>query len=199
MHTGTGRRVAVGVEEERVAEEEQQQEEVKEESSGGGIGGIIAIIGVLLVAAIAGVSVYLFVLAPRLDSGDDAVAGEDGDSGYIPAAPAMIEFPTTFVNVLREGEMPSSTLMFGVTLECENLETVALVEIHHARFVDTISKRHDSRTRSELDDVLQIKTSIQRQLLQELNDILERVQEEPDEAIAITAVFHHTFAVQDQG
>lgn len=171
-------------------------EEVAEERSGGGIGKIILVLGVVLVAAIAGLSSYLFVLKPMLDETEVAVQIDPED--IIPLAPAMVEFPATPVNVMREGQMPASTLLFGVTLECENALTAELVSAHRARFVDMINKLHDSKTRAELDDTFIIKESIQRQILQKANDILMRLQVESSESIRITAVFHHTFVVQDQ-
>jgi len=170
-------------------------EEGAEGQSGGGVGKIILLLCVVLVAAIAGLATYLFLLKPMLDNTEVAVQIDPED--MIPLAPATVEFPGTPVNVMREGQMPASTLLFGVTLECENAETAVLVEMHRARFVDMISKLHDSRTRAELDDVYLIKQSIQRQILQKANDILVRVQEEPSESIRVTAVFHHTFVVQD--
>lgn len=166
-----------------------------EQASGGGFGRILLVVAVVLVAAIAGLSTYLFVLAPMLKKPDAVVQAEVVEA--MPANPVFIEFPQTPVNVIREGEMPASTLLFGVTLECNNPETAALVQAHRARFVDIINKLHDSRTRSELDDTLLIKESIERQALQKCNDLLRRLQDTPNDDIKITAVLHHTFVVQD--
>ena len=166
-----------------------------EEESGGGVSKIILVLGVVLVAAIGGLSTYLFVLKPMLD--DTEVALQVSSEDAIPVAPVELEFPQTPVNVMREGQAPAATLLFGVTLECNNAETADLVSSHRARFVDMINKLHDSRTRSELDDTLLIKESIQRQALQKANDILTRLQENPSESIRITSVMHHTFVVSD--
>ena len=165
-----------------------------DETSGGGPGKIILVVGVVLMAAVAGLGTYLFVLKPMLTDTEE-VARNEGENP-IPVAPVMVEFPQTPVNVIRDGEAPAATLLFGVTLECENAETAILVNAHRARFVDMINKLHDSRTRSELDDVLIIKESIQRQILQKANGILERMPETPTD-FRITSVFHHTFVVQD--
>ena len=162
---------------------------------GGGIGKLIFVIGVVLVAAIAGLSTYLFLLKPMLDDTNLAIQIDPED--MIPMQPVTVEFPETPVNVMREGEMCASTLLFGVTLECENPETAELVNLHRARFVDMINKLHDSRTRAELDDTLLIKESIQAQILQRANSILQRVQAKPSEKIRITDVFHHRFVVSD--
>lgn len=170
-------------------------EEGAEEKSGGGVSKILLVLGVVLVAAIGGLSTYLFVLKPLLDDTEVAIQVDPED--VIPFAPVELEFPQTPVNVMREGQLPASTLLFGVTLECENFETAELVTAHRARFVDMINKLHDSRTRAELDDTLLIKESIQAQILQKANAILARLQAEPSKSIRITDVFHHTFVVQD--
>jgi hypothetical protein len=93
--------------------------------------------------------------------------------------------------------MPASILVYGVSVECNNAETATLVQTHLARFVDIINKLHDSRTRSELDNTLLMKESIQRQAVQKSNDLLRRLQEKPRDDIKITAVLHQKFAVQD--
>ncbi len=177
---------------------EEAKEEEPEPKSGGALGKIILVLGVVLVAAIGGLATYLFVLKPMLEEAAEVASSQQAsDEDPIPIAPVAIEFPQTPVNVMREGQAPAATLLFGVTLECENEATAAIVRMHQARFVDMINKLHDSRTRSELDDVFVIKDSIQRQALQKANDILMRVQEKPDDIIRIVSVFHHTFVVQD--
>ena len=179
-----------------MAEPARKKEEPAPEQSGG-IGKLLLPIGLVLVAAIAGLATYLFVLSPML-----ANAGLDAESkaapeDLVPLSPVVIEFPDSFVNVIRDGEMPASILMFGVSLECNNEQTAALVNAHRARFVDIINKLHDSRTRSELDDTLLIKESIQRQAQQKANDLLRRLQEGPRDDVKITAVLHHKFVVND--
>lgn len=178
---------------------EEAKEEEPEAKSGGVLGKIILVLGVVLVAAIGGLSTYLFVLKPMLEkAAAELVASEqESDGDPIPLMPVEIEFPQTAVNVMREGQAPAATLLFGVTLECENAATAELVNRHQARFVDMINKLHDSRTRSELDDVLLIKESIQRQALQKANEILMRLQDTSADTVRITSVLHHTFVVQD--
>lgn len=175
-----------------MAEEEKEQ---SEETGGGGLGKIVLIAGVVLVAGIAGLSTYLFLLRPMLTS-----LPEDGQAQseeLMPVGAFEIEFPQTPVNVMREGDAPAATLLYGVTLECTTQETVDLIAAHKGRFVDMFHKLHASRTRDDLDDVLLITDSIQKQLLQKCNDLLKRLQVEPDESIRITSVLHHTFVVQD--
>lgn len=167
----------------------------------GGLGKILLPVGLVLVAAIAGLATYLFVLAPMLALEDsahgDELAHTEGHHDDLPHHPETITLPDGFVNVIRDGEMPAAMLVYGVSIECNNHETRLLVETHLARFVDIINKLHDSRTRAELDDTLLIKESIQRQATQKVNDLLRRLQEKPRDDIKITAVLHHKFAVQD--
>ncbi len=177
---------------------EEVNEEQPEEESSGALGKIVLVLGVVLVAAVGGLATYVFVLKPMLEEAAEVAASEQAsDEDPIPLAPVAIEFPQTPVNVIREGQSPAATLLFGVTLECENEVTAQLVRMHLPRFVDMINKLHDSRTRDELDDVLLIKESIQRQALQKSNDILMRLQEKPNDIIRVVSVFHHTFVVQD--
>lgn len=177
---------------------EEVNEERPEKESSGAIGKIVLVLGVVLVAAIGGLATYLFVLKPMLEEAAEVAASEQvSNEDPIPLMPVEIEFPQTPVNVIRDGQAPAAMLLFGVTLECENEATAELVRRHQARFVDMVNKLHDSRTRAELDDVLLIKESIQRQARQKGNDILRRLQEDPDDNIRITDVFHHTFVVND--
>lgn len=182
-----------------MAEEEEEQEEESPQKKGRGVIQLIVVGAVIALAAIGGLATYMFVIAPML--GEDEASEETASvlDDKIPVLPVTIVLEQTPVNVVREGAGPASMLLFGVTLECNDQETANLVQLHRARFVDIIGKLHDSRTRDELDDVLLIKESIQRQALQKCNDLLERLQEEPAENIRITAVLHHTFVVQDPG
>ena len=177
---------------------EEVNEERPEKESSGAIGKIVLVLGVVLVAAIGGLTTYLFVLKPMLEEAAAVAASEQvSNEDPIPLMPVEVEFPQKPVNVIRDGQAPAAMLLFGVTLECENEATAELVRRHQARVVDMVNKLHDSRTRAELDDVLLIKESIQRQARQKGNDILRRLQEDPDDNIRITDVFHHTFVVND--
>ncbi|MCH7910358.1 MAG: hypothetical protein IIB38_12160 [Candidatus Hydrogenedentes bacterium] len=179
--------------------EETNEEQVVAPAPTKGVGQIIRI-GVggaaVLLAVLAGLLTFRFVLAPMLEPPEMAAMEEVEDP--IPLAPVMLMFDTSFVNVIREGDFPASTLVFGVTLECMNQETANLIEYHKPRFIDMIIKLHDSRTRVELDDSLTLKNSIQRQAVQKCNDLLRRLQASPNPDIKVTAVFHHSFTVQDQ-
>jgi flagellar basal body-associated protein FliL len=176
----------------------EKSEKPSEKAPSGGFGRFLLPVGLVLVAAIAGLATYLFVLSPMLDEEESASEHHAENEEVFPHEPEVITLPDGFVNVMRDGEMPASILVYGVSLECNNHETKLLVETHLARFIDIIVKLHDSRTRAELDDTLLIKESIQRQATQKANDLLRRLQEKPRDEIKITAVLHHKFAVQDQ-
>lgn len=182
-----------------MAEAKKKAEPQAEAPKGGGMGRILMLVGVVLIAAIGGLATYLFVLAPVLKdpAAEHEAKAEDTDEHALPEHAAMVELPNVVVNVMREGDAPAALLSFGVTLECNNEETAHLVEEHKARFVDIINKLHESRTRKELDDTLLIKESIQRQALQKVNELLRKLQHEPEESVKITAVLHQNFVVQD--
>lgn len=173
---------------------EEQQEETPSKSSGAMVKAGIAV-GVIVAAVVGGLLFYRLVLGPMLGSSGEEEG--EGEQISIPLNPVMVVFEDTFVNVMRDGDMPAATFLFGVTLECINQETADIIGVHHARFVDMLNKLHDSRTRGELDDVVVLKESIQRQALQKCNDLLRRIEGNPDTDNLVTAVFHQTFAVQD--
>lgn len=183
-----------------MADDENEGQEA--ESSGGGAGKFIGAAIVLTMAAIGGISTYLFVLKPMLGEEDpNAVAmnAEPVLPSDIPAMATTVVFEASPVSVIREAKQPASTLLFGMTFECNNAETAALVETYKHRFHDMLMKLHDSRTRSELDDAVLLKESIQRQAIQRANDILVHLQPEPvNPDIRITNVSYNIFTVQDQ-
>jgi hypothetical protein len=88
--------------------------------------------------------------------------------------------------------------MYGVTLECNNQVTADLIMANMARFADMISKLHDSRLRSELDDLKTLKISIQNDIRQKSNAMLRQLQGKPNEDIMVTNVFHRTMIVDDK-
>ncbi len=182
------------------AQKEQDAPEEAEEAKGGNpLFFIIVVVLVLLIAGVAGFLVFRMFLAPKLVVEEDTGEVDGGAMQLdIPENPQPMTLDTHFVNVMRDAGEPASTLVFQVTIECANLETFALVDMHKSRFEDMITKLHDSRTRDELDDVLQLKNSIQRQAVQKSNDLIKRLQlGEPNPEIRITAVFHNTLAVQE--
>lgn len=172
-----------------------------EEQEGNGQGGggssilrILVFVLPLLVATGAGILTYMFVLAPMFaEEGSD----EDG-GGMIPQTGVTVAFETRFANVVMpDPEMPAATLVYQVTLEANNQTTADLIEAHKPRFYDILTKAHASLTREELDDAKATLESLQRQILQQVNDTLKRLQKNPRPDIRVTAVFHEMFSAQD--
>ncbi|HOD49577.1 MAG TPA: hypothetical protein PLM14_02495 [Candidatus Hydrogenedentes bacterium] len=155
----------------------------------------------VMVAAIAAVVLYLFVLKPRLS--------EDGGARSSPAADAgdklnpnavTVDFDDAVASVKMptDSQLPAAMLLFAVSLECNNQMTADLLEKHRARFTDMINKQHEFRTRAELDDP-RVKADIQRTILMEANTILKQLQPAAiNPQIQVTAVFHRRFLVSDQ-
>jgi hypothetical protein len=76
--------------------------------------------------------------------------------------------------------------------------TAELIHAHEPRFIDMVSRLHDSRLRSELDDIQNLKTSIQREARQKANAILHQIGGKHEEEPEVTNVFHRTLMVADQ-
>jgi flagellar basal body-associated protein FliL len=155
------------------------------------------IIRLVLAAGAGGFATWLFVLAPMLASPDDEEGVAEAAEPSIPLNPVMFAFEDAFVNVIMDAELPASTLVYGVTFECANQQTVALITTHKARFVDMLLKLHSGLHRKDLDAPTLIQESIQRQAIQKANDILRRLGADPAQ-IRVTAVFHHSFLVDDK-
>ena len=181
-----------------MSEEVKEGAQSPEAKGGGGMVKIIILAVVLLGAGGGGFATYHFVLQPMLAAPDEEVMVNDS-SEYIPAVPAMLELPDNYVNVIMEEDhVPASTLLYAVTFECNDTATADLITLHLARFIDMISKLHDSRMRSELDDIKNLKISIQREARQKANAILKQLQEKPSDDIMVTNVFHRMLMVSDQ-
>ncbi|MFP6584046.1 MAG: hypothetical protein VCD00_16015 [Candidatus Hydrogenedentota bacterium] len=183
---------------EEVNEETAEEAAAEEKKSGGKIG-LILIAVALLVAVGGGLSIYFFVIAPRLAPPiDEDMFAIDGPEEYIPEFPQFVYFESSFVHLMREGNGPAAILLYKVTFECENEATVFEIETHRARFIDMLLKLHGSRTREEVDDILIFEKSIQSQILQRANDILKRISQDSDGASPkITAIFHEQLHAQD--
>lgn len=173
-------------------------EEVNEEqeSPKRNLGGIIKIASAgafVLVAGIAGVFVYKLLLAPMLAPPDDAEGAVSVEE--IPLNPVHVVFESSFASVRREGDLPASTLVYSLTLECRNQDTADLVILFKPRFTDMLIGLHESKTRSELDDAIRLKDSIKKQALQKCNDLLRQLS---GDDLKVTAVLYANFAVVDQ-
>ena len=170
--------------------EEAKEPEGGGESKGGKLG-LILMLAVMLLAIGGGLAVYFMVIAPKFaDPGEVDVVEDPTD--FIPTAPQYVKFDPSYVNLMREGDANSATLMYQVTFECADAMTLAKVEAHKARFVDMLNKLHGSRTMDEVDDIVAFQESVQRQAKQKANDLLKRLAEgdELGQDYVVTAVFH---------
>lgn len=157
----------------------------------------IIVVVVILVPAVAGLVTFKMVVEPMVVV-EEPVEPEEEPLDKIPLTAQTVPFEETFATVIMpDPNIPASLLLFRVSLECANPETAALVTAHQARFSNMLTQLHSFRTREELNDPL-VKESIQKQALQKANDILRRLQEQPNPDMRITGVFHDRFAIQDQ-
>lgn len=183
--------------------EEEAVEVTETKKSGGKLGLILMVVG-LLVAVGGGLVVYFLVIAPRFAADETVVEDPMEPKDVIPQNPVYYSFDAAYVNLMRDGDGPASTLLYKVNFECSDQATHALVHAYKQRFVDMLNKLHDSRTRAEVDDILLFKESVQRQALQKSNDILQQiippdVKEKDRSMYRITAVLHDQCMVADQG
>jgi flagellar basal body-associated protein FliL len=167
----------------------------------------MAITAVLLAVAI-GLAVFLFVLRPRLSEGPEASAGEGEAHGEpVPAHTVDVAFDEAFATVkMPSPDLPASTLLYQVTLECSDQAAADKIKANMARFTAMVRQLHSYRERKELDDPL-VEQSIERQIQQEANKMLKELPDPPagehgsaEKSGAdsrVTAVYHVKFFVQD--
>ena len=168
----------------------------------------------VLVAVIIAVVVFNFVLRPRL--ADPTIPVEPKHESEIPATAVTVPFDEAFTTVIMPSpDIPASTLLYKVSLECSNAAAAAKVKANVPRFPAIIRKFHSYRSRQELDDPL-VEQSIAKQIQQEANKILKElpapsasgggghgeaeapeISEEELKESRISAVFHEKFFVQD--
>ncbi|MBX7257142.1 MAG: flagellar basal body-associated FliL family protein [Candidatus Hydrogenedentes bacterium] len=178
--------------------------------------GVVAVLGAVVVAVV----VFNFVLRPRLtDTPKPAEAEEEKHESKIPATAVTVPFDEAFTTVIMPSpDMPASTLLYKVSLECSNQAAAEKVKANMARFTAIIRKMHSYKSRQELDDPF-VEQSIEKQIQQEANRILKELpvpaptgggeggghgggeSAAPAESDGgeerITAVFHEKFFVQD--
>lgn len=177
------------------------EEQKSADASGGGVKKLLRslglIVGVILVAGAGGVAAFFFVLKPMLQASATTPAEPDDT---IPISAVEVSFDMNFVNLIMPDEnMPTSTLLFSITLSCANQPTADIINAHKARFSDTIIKLHDGHTRADvMTDPRVLKESIQKQVVQESNRLLARLS--PGEGkvpIKVLDALHTQFAVSD--
>ncbi len=161
---------------------------------------ILMAAGAICVAIVAGVAVFVFVLRPRLT----AEPPKTGEGAHGKAAQAVtVSFDESYATVIMPSpDLPASTLLYKVTLECSGPKTAEKINSNKARFTAKIRELHSYKNRKELDDPL-VEQGICRQIQEEANKILKQIPDLPEakkestEESRVTAVFHEKFFVQD--
>lgn len=182
-----------------MAEENETAEEGEETTKSGGKSGlIIALVAILLAAGI-GFAVYMFVLKPKLPDENTMPEEPVKPANTIPQDPKNHTFAMATVNLMREGDESAGILLYQISFECANERTVDFIMTYEPRFIDMVNNLHASRTRDEVDDILQFKLSIQRQIKQKANDMLDQMTPDDDEGDPpmVTGVFHNTCMAND--
>lgn len=174
-----------------MADENETSEEVEEEVKKGGNLGLIIALAAILIAVGGGLAVYQFVIVPKfavVDTGDEPVA----PINTIPDQPVNHTFDMATVNLMREGNESAGILLYQISFECTNDATIGFITTYEPRFIDMLNNLHASRTRNEVDDILQFKISVQRQAKQKANDMLQQMMTENYDVDIpmITGVFH---------
>lgn len=158
------------------------------------LGRLIVAACIVLAGAIAALSLYTFVLRPRLAAGDSDSAAATNPS---PVDVVPLTFEDSYVTlIMPKPEMAASILQYQVSIDCSNEATRALVEKAMDRFVAKIRELHSYKKREEVDDPL-VEESIRRQIQIEGNKIIQEMQAKPDPANRITGVYHRKFLVTD--
>lgn len=176
----------------------EENEAVEEETPKSGKKGIIVPLVLLLVALGLGLGVYKFIILPKLPvEGEMETSAEPEDT--IPLMPVNLDFEMSTVNLMREGDQAAGVLLYQVSFECANQETFDLIQMFQPRFVDMVNNIHASRTRDEVDDILQFKISAQRQIKQKANAILQQLLPEDYAGadLEVTGVFHGSCMAHD--
>jgi hypothetical protein len=119
------------------------------------------------------------------------------DPNKIPLETQIHQFEETYASLLMsDPNMPSSTLLYQVSISCSNLIAKELVVLHEDRFIDKIGELHRGRTREEVNDAMVVE-GIKKQMIQELNKILRQLQAVTDESVRIIDVHYRKFFVSD--
>ncbi len=171
-------------------ENEKNEEEEGGKKKGGKLGLIIMLVAILLAAG-GGFAVYKMVIAPKF-ADEEMPAEPEEPTNPIPLNPINYEFAMSTVNLMRDSDGESGILLYQVSFECNDDLTQTTVDNYKPRFVNMINKLHASRTRDEVDDILQFQLSVQRQMKQRANDMLKELTPQDYEGppMMVTGVYH---------
>ncbi len=162
------------------------------------VGKLITVAIIVLIAVIAGLATYLFVLKPMLEEEATPTGeGEEIIDDVIPAGAVAVDFPEKMAAAKPDTQdSPSSVLQYVVSVICANEETRLLVDANRQWFEAKFDELHRGRTKSELNDP-QVERSISRQMVEEANSILRRLQAKPNPEVRVINVLHLKYAVFD--
>ena len=157
---------------------------------------VILPLAMILIAATAALLAWQFVIKPRMEV---KPAGQPPNADMIPPMAVTVPFEDAHTTVvMSDPEFPASTLLYKVALVCNNQATADIVQNRNnlPRFVNMLRKVHSYKSRDELSDPM-IEANLQRQIVQQANQILERLQEAPDPEVKVIEALHLAFFVQD--
>lgn len=178
-----------------MADEEQTQQQPAPKAAKGGLVKTIGLAaGVLVVAIVAAVLVWLMVLNPMLNKKE----GPEPDPG-IPETAQWYSFEESTVHVVMPpgSNLPASYLLYQVDLLVSDAETAAVIEGNLAWFEDEIRKLHSHLSRESLDEPM-LEESIQAQILQRCNEVLKSIMGDKMGEHRVLEVKHRKFSVVDQ-
>jgi len=177
---------------------------------------LLTVVITVLVCAVAGGGVYIFVLAPKLAAPVEPAAAsghgsahsasshaapakheeeDDEEEGAIPEGSEPFDLPEAQAAVVQvEPNEKASILTYTMSIICENLETKHIVEKNKQWFIAMLADLHRGKTRKDLEDP-EFQKAIIKQAMEEGNSLLRRLQKEPNPEIAIYKFLYLKFAV----
>ena len=169
-----------------------EEENAEKGAKSGIVKKLIIVAAIVLVAGGAGLATYMIVIAPMFAEPETV----EDDVDRIPITTVLVDFDTLRATVLpANGENAAPALLqYSVSLACANEATRLLVEARRQMFQEILVRLHDARTREELNDPV-AKESLLRQVKQEINALLKRLQETEDPTIQVTDVMYTEYTV----
>ncbi|HOZ47417.1 MAG TPA: hypothetical protein PLO37_13730 [Candidatus Hydrogenedentes bacterium] len=173
--------------------EEERVEQTKPKS--GSVGKIVLIVVLIIVPAMAALATYRFVLAPMFAPPEEQQAPPESEN-KIPLGAVMVDFSELRATVDTGNPNKPALLQYSVTMACANSETLLLIEAWRQLFQAMLVRLHDSRTKDELVDAA-AKDEMLRQIKQEANTILKRIQKSEDSEVRVLEVMYTEYTVLD--
>ena len=154
---------------------------------------LVLILAPILVAAISAMLVWSFLLKPMLSAEPPPPPNEDA----IPMGTVTVDLGDAHTTILMPStEYQASILQYQIELVCIDQPTADLVTGNKGQFVSLARKLHSYKTRDELQNPM-VEESIRRQMLQESNQLLQRLLPVPNPAVKVIDVLHLNFFVVD--